>query len=112
MRKLILGALLITMPQLAKAETPIDRACRNFASIPGCTATAKDCGKPSEYSMVADRACYAAGFLHCWPQGLRHKKLEACIDAYMDKHPTHVTVNEHALYEKWRRKVDPYYNSQ
>jgi hypothetical protein len=49
--------LLRTLLHAAEAESRLDRFCRNYAGIPNCTQIAKECGKPTEYAMVADRTC-------------------------------------------------------
>ncbi len=100
MRELIAVTALLTAASLQPAsakwhrqpgESTVDFYCREIGGVAGCTAAAKNCGQPEDEAMPATRDCYAAGFVSCWPKGLRGKKLDACIDAYMDKHPIHVT---------------------
>jgi hypothetical protein len=66
----------------AKAESALDRYCRQagVTKAEPCVEVARDCGKPTEYAMVADRTCMAADIVTCWNRGLRPgAKLDACV---------------------------------
>jgi hypothetical protein len=66
-----------------QAESALDRYCRQagVTKAEPCVEVARDCGKPTEYAMVADRTCMAADIVTCWNRGLRPgAKLDACVD--------------------------------
>ena len=48
----------------AEAESALDRYCRQagVTKAAPCVEVARDCGKPTEYAMVADRTCMAGGY--------------------------------------------------
>ena len=56
-----------------QAESALDRYCRQagVTKAEPCVEVARDCGKPTEYAMVADRTCMAADIVTCWNCGLR-----------------------------------------
>jgi hypothetical protein len=67
----------------ARGESALDRYCRQAGVTKGspCVEVARDCGKPTEYAMVADRTCFAADIVTCWHRGLRPgAKFDACLD--------------------------------
>lgn len=85
MKTLLLAAtalVAISTSSTAKAESALDRYCRN-SGVSGfipCIKVAHDCGKPTEYAMVADRNCMAADIVTCWNRGLRPGvELDVCV---------------------------------
>jgi len=85
---LVLGVMLGA--SAANADTVLDRYCRQAGVTKTggatCIETARGCGRPTEYAMVADRTCLAADIVTCWGFGLRPgAKLDACVDEMQNR---------------------------